>query len=111
LFLGTFAFAIVPEKTKYHKMYIPNNSMRDGEATIFPIFEECGKYTLDPFWKEKFTELANNIFPEGLSYDVKNHKFIIKLGKTPKYVPLPKKVPDSFKKIVEVLKQGIEAGF
>lgn len=73
---------------------------KKSEVYIYPFFHECGKYTLDPFWKEKFEELANNIFPDGLRYDQKNNRFMIEGVST----PLPVKVTDAYKKILDVLK-------
>jgi hypothetical protein len=74
------------------------------KVCIYPVFEECGKYTLDPFWKEKFRELSNNIFPKGLRYDASANKFTIDIGKKVKHIKLPDKTPELFKKIVEILK-------
>lgn len=50
---------------------------------IHPIFEECKKYTLDPFWKEKFSNFACNRFPPGARYDANHKNMILKInGKT-----------------------------
>lgn len=73
-------------------------------VSIYPFFEECGKYTLDSFWRERFTLLANNIFPDGLSYDSKGKFIITNDDNSTKSIVLPKKAPDAFKKIVEILK-------
>jgi hypothetical protein len=76
------------------------------------FFIECGMYTLDPFWKEKFSDLANDKFPKGLEYDAENRRFIVALSKKKEIIKLPDGIPESFQTIVEILKTkfGFEAG-
>lgn len=57
---------------------------------IHPLFEECKKYTLDPFWKEKFTNFSRNRFPPGIRYDPTHRNLILKInGKKTEVVALP----------------------
>ena len=75
-------------------------------VSIYPIFEECGKYTLDPFWKDRFSELSHNVFPKGLTYEADKHRFLVSPeGQGKEYIPLPKKGPECFKKVLEVLRE------
>jgi len=36
---------------------------------IHPIFDECRKYTLDPYWQERFKQCSMNKFPRFMRYD------------------------------------------
>lgn len=38
-------------------------------SVIYPIFEECVKFTLDSYWKDIFHKCACNKFPRGATYN------------------------------------------
>ena len=54
------------------------------QVIIFPLFDECKKYTLDPFWQDTFTSCAINKFPSGIRYDPKHNHIILKTVKPTK---------------------------
>jgi hypothetical protein len=56
-----------------------------ASPVIYPLFQKCKEYSLDPFWKDIFDGCANNRFPKGLKYDADKNSIIYKS----KYIPLP----------------------
>lgn len=56
-------------------------------AVIFPIFEECKSFTLDSFWRDKFTEFSCNHFPPGMRFDAVRKNLVLKIdGKKAEFV-------------------------
>lgn len=54
---------------------------------IYPIFNRCKKYTLDPFWTDLFEKCSRGSFPNYIqSFDPTTWKvtFIYRIGKPPK---------------------------
>jgi hypothetical protein len=58
-------------------------------AIIFPIFEECKNFILDPFWKEQFSNFSHNQFPHGMKYDQAHHNLILRTDKKTEIIALP----------------------
>ena len=81
---------------------ISNSKKKMAASTIIhPLFEECKHYTLDPYWKEKFSSFACNRFPPGVRYDPANNNLILKLdGKRSEVIGLPEDDPAFVFKIV-----------
>lgn len=79
-------------------------------SVIHPIFEECKNYTLDPFWKEKFSNFACNKFPHGIRYDSAHGNLILKLdGKRTEVIGLPESDPSLvFKIVMKILKEKLD---
>lgn len=77
-------------------------------TTIYQIFEESSKFTLDPFWKEKFQEFSQNKFPQGVRYDPSQHSLILRIeGKKMEVIVLPTKPEQIFSVIVAFLKDKL----
>lgn len=55
-----------------------------SSSIIFPLFEECKRFTLDPYWKDIFASCSINKFPLGLRYDAKHNHIIFKITKATK---------------------------
>ena len=49
-----------------------------AQYILYPIFEECGKFTLDPYWQDIFSECAGGKFPKGMKYDPTSQTAYIK---------------------------------
>lgn len=56
-------------------------SMSTTAHVLYPIFAQCAKYTLDPFWKEIFMNYSMGKFPKNVKYDGDKHSLHIKLQK------------------------------
>ncbi len=76
-----------------------------GKIAIFPIFEECKKYTLDRFWLEWFTNFAHNKFPPGVKYDDKHQSIIVKINGAREVVSLPETAEAVFTVMMDVMKK------
>lgn len=74
---------------------------------IHPLFEECKNYTLDPYWKEKFSSFARNRFPQGVRYDPTHRNLILKTeGKKTEVVGLPEDDPVScFQTVMKIMRE------
>lgn len=46
---------------------------------IHPIFQECEKYTLDPYWQDIFHKCACNRFPRGIRYEWRKNIVYVRL--------------------------------
>lgn len=77
------------------------------QLAIFPIFEECKTYTLDPFWRDKFSEFASNRFPPGMRYDAIHHNLVLKIdGKKSEVAALSEDEPsETFQTMMKILKE------
>lgn len=51
---------------------------KEKEVILLPIFEECKKYTLDPFWKEVLSSCSKNKFPKGIRYNPTTNVIYVK---------------------------------
>ncbi len=78
-------------------------------SVIYPIFEECKKYTLDPYWKDKFTNFAHNKFPSEIKYDPVHKNLILKLdGKKREVIGLPDDDPIfTFQVVMKILRENL----
>jgi len=45
------------------------NQQTKEKKVLYPIFNECAEFTLDPFWTQLFDECAKGKFPKGSSID------------------------------------------
>lgn len=75
-------------------------------AVIFPIFEECKSFTLDSFWRDKFTEFSCNQFPPGMRYDASRKNLVLKIdGKKTEFVSVNDKNPsETFQSMMRILR-------
>lgn len=81
---------------------LPDNKHNDqliqinDKKIVYPIFVECSKFTLDPYWHQIFTECSYGKFPRGSGIDndgqlvyIKGRKNVVisyKLNKTPEHI-------------------------
>lgn len=47
----------------------PTPSEAPDKRIIYPIFDECTQFTLDPYWKQVFGECSRGRFPRGSGID------------------------------------------
>lgn len=75
-------------------------------AVIFPIFEECKSFTLDSFWRDKFTEFSCNQFPPGMRYDSTRKNLVLKIdGKKTEFVSVNDNNPaETFQSMMRILR-------
>lgn len=80
-----------------------------SSTIIHPVFEECQNYTLDPYWKEKFSNFARNRFPTGVRYDPTHRNLILKLdNKKTEVVALPEDDPTyCFQIVMKILRERL----
>ena len=77
---------------------------------LFPIFEKCKSYTLDPFWREQFSNFACNQFPQGVRYDPNRKSLIIKKDPTnTEVIALPEDdVCELFQTVIKILRSKLD---
>jgi hypothetical protein len=81
---------------------------------LHPIFEECKRYTLDPYWQDIFSGCAKNNFPMGIRYDpVQKNIMIKKDAKKPEVISLPTRKGDTpnaaqlYKVMMQIFKEKL----
>lgn len=80
----------------------------DSMSVIYPLFEECKGYTLDPYWQEQFSNFAANRFPQGVRYDQNRRNLVLKLDGKTEIVALPENNPsETFQIIMKILKSRL----
>lgn len=89
---------------------ISSKSSMTTSTIIHPLFEECKNYTLDPYWKDKFSNFAHNRFPVGVRYDPAHRNLILKLdGKKTEVVALPEDdAAYSFQIVMKILRERLD---
>ena len=74
------------EKNSTMKMESPSNQFfidaKIDKKIVYPIFKECTKYTLDPFWIQIFNDFSHGKFLKQTLYLPQNNVFQIKLKET-----------------------------
>lgn len=84
------------------------NTKADMSTVIYPLFEECKGYTLDPYWQEQFSNFAANRFPQGVRYDQGRKNLVLKINGKTEIVALPENNPsETFQIIMNVLKSRL----
>ena len=74
-------------------------------SIIYPLFEECRNYTLDPYWREQFTNFACNKFPQGMRYDQTHRNIILKIDGKTEVIALPEdNAAETFQIVLNILK-------
>ena len=79
-----------------------------SETYVYPIFLECSKYSLDPFWIQLYTEMAKGKFPRGTT--VINNKMYLrsKTFKTSIYISQYEDSPEKlFLEVTAILKDWL----
>lgn len=77
----------------------------DAPGVIHPIFSECVQLTLDPYWKEIFTNFARNRFPAGLKYDALHQNLILRTNGKKEVIALSDKSTETFKIVMPLLRE------
>lgn len=84
--------------------------MSSIKVSIFPIFDECKKYTLDEYWQHVFSCCAKNKFPHGLKYDDKQHAVFVKNPKLKRVydtIHLSKKPETLYKSLIKIFRENL----
>lgn len=76
-------------------------------SIIFPIFNKCKNFTLDPYWKDLFDDLSYNKFPSGFRYDPTNNCVIIKLGTKREMITVPSTPIELFQVLIKIFKEKL----
>lgn len=71
---------------------------------LYPLFEECATYTVDPYWREIFENCARGKFPKNTKFDAATSTFHIKTAKTNDVFAIPNDSLNAFKIITNVLR-------
>lgn len=74
---------------------------------IFPQFEECTKYTLDPFWIDQFQNFAQNKFPSELRFDQNRNSLIFKHEKKNEVIALPDHPNELFSVMMDIMRNSL----
>lgn len=74
---------------------------------IHPIFDACKSFTLDPYWKEVFSNFARNRFPQGVRYDAIHRTIVLRMdaNKKPEVIALSDKPTETFQTMMRILRE------
>lgn len=80
--------------------------MTKSTIIVYPIFEECKRYTLDDYWKDFFSNCSNNKFPKGFTYDNSKKMMFVKNenGKGFKTFKIPTEAKQAYSKLLEIFR-------
>jgi hypothetical protein len=76
------------------------------DGILLPIFEECKKYTLDPFWKDILTSCSKNKFPKGMKYNpIDNILYVKDKNNKSTSFQLSSDVKSIFRTVIDIFKK------
>jgi hypothetical protein len=70
-------------------------------SLIFPQFDKCRSFTLDPFWKDILYGCACNRFPDGLTFDSDKNEIEVEDGDC---YTLPRETKKLFQMMMEIFR-------
>ena len=74
---------------------------------LYPIFEECKKYTLDSYWKDILSDCSINRFPMGARYDPKRNTLTIKTKSHSSVHALPTEPVELYTVLVKIFREEL----
>lgn len=82
--------------------------MSSVKVVLFPFFEECAKYTLDPYWRDLLISCSTNHFPPGLKYDSTRKVLTVRTrGKTENF-PITEDRIETFQTMMTIFRKSLK---